>query len=52
MLTIYIIDVEINSNCALNVIISLGPIPCFHLVTRILYMRKLMIQNTTLSDWG
>ena len=28
MLTSYIIDTEINSSSSLNVIISLGPIPC------------------------
>ena len=29
---------EINYNSSLNVIISLGPIPCLHFVTRMLYI--------------
>ena len=29
---------EINYNSSLNVIISLGPIPCLHFVTRMFYI--------------
>ena len=43
MLTFSIIDVEINFISSLNVIISLGPITCFHFATILLYIRKLII---------
>ena len=49
MLTSSIIDVERNYNSSLNVIISLGPIPCFHFFTRMLYTRKVIISKTTTS---
>ena len=38
MLTSYIIDVKRSSNSSFNLIIALEPIPCFHFVTRMLYM--------------
>ena len=38
-----IIDVEINSNSLLNVIILLGPITFLHFVTRMIYIRKVII---------
>ena len=50
ILTGYIIDVEGYSNYYLNVIISLGHIPCLNFFTRMLYMWKLIIANTTMSD--
>ena len=43
MITIYTIDVKIYYNYSLNIIISLGPILCFHSVTRMLYTWKLII---------
>ena len=52
MLNIYIINVERNSSYSLNVIISLGPITCFHFVNIMLYMWKVIITNTNISDWG
>ena len=52
MLTSSIIDAEIIYNHSLNVILSLGPIKCFHLVTKILYIWKLIIAKTTMSEWG
>ena len=52
MLTISIIDVEINSNSSLNLIISIGHIQCFYFVTRMLYIWKVIIEKTTMSDWG
>ena len=50
ILTISIIDVEISSNFSLNLIISLGPTPHFHFVTRMLYTRKVIIANNRISD--
>ena len=47
-----IIDVESIYNYPLNVIISLGPIPCFCLVTRMLYILKVIIEKNTTSDCG
>ena len=47
-----IIDTERNSYSELNVSISLGPIPCFHFVTTMLYTWEVIITNTTMSDWG
>ena len=38
MLISSIIDVERNYNSSLNVIMSIGPIPCFHFDTRMLYI--------------
>ena len=52
MLTSSIIYVERNYNSSLNVIISLGPIPCFNFVTRMLYIRKLIIKKTKMYDCG
>ena len=52
MLTSYTIDAEINYNFSLNVIISLGHNPCFRLVTRTLYISKVIIAKTTMSDFG
>ena len=42
---------EINYNSSLNVIISLGPIPCLHFVTRMLYIWKVIIGETLMSDY-
>ena len=52
MLTSSIIDIERNSNSSLNIIISLGPIPCFHYVTKMLYIWKVIISKTKMSDCG
>ena len=52
ILTSFTTDVEINCNYSLNAIISLEPIPCFHFVTIMLYMWRVIIGNTTMSDWG
>ena len=52
MLTSYIIDVERNYESLLNVIISLGPIPCFHFLTRTLYIWKVIMKKNTISDCG
>ena len=52
MLTSSIIDVIIFSNSSLNEIISLGPIPCFRLVNRILYIWKVIIAKTSMSEWS
>ena len=52
MLTSSIIYAEINPNSSLNVILLLGPIPCFHFVTRFSYIWKLIIAKTTISDRG
>ena len=49
MLNSSIIDVERNYNYLLNVIISLGPIPCFNFVTIMLHIQKLIIAKTTMS---
>ena len=38
MLVSSIIEVERNYNSSLNVIMSIGPIPCFHSGTRMLYI--------------
>ena len=43
MLTSYIIDVERNYNNSLNLIISLGTVPCLHFVTIMVYIRKVII---------
>ena len=45
MLTSSISDILRNSNYSLNLIISLGPIPCLHFVTRIIYIWKVMIEK-------
>ena len=50
MLTSSIIHVEINSNSSLSVTISFIPIPWFHFVTIILYIWKVIILKTTMSD--
>ena len=52
MLTISIIDVERDYNYSLNIILSLGPIPCFHFVTRMLYIRKVIISKNKMYDCG
>ena len=52
MLASFIIDFERNYYYSLNLIISLGPIPCFHFVTRMLYILKLFIAKTTISYCG
>ena len=52
ILTIHINDVERVFNSSLNLIISLVPILCFYFFTRMLYMLKLIIENTKMSDWG
>ena len=52
MLTISIIDVERDYNYSLNIILSLGPIPCFHFVTRMLYIRKVIISKNKMHDCG
>ena len=46
------IDVERNSNYSLNAIISFGNIQCFHFFYRMLYMWKIIISDTKMSDWG
>ena len=43
MLISSIIDVERNSNYSFNVIITIGPVPCFHSDTWMLYIWKLII---------
>ena len=48
----YIIDVEINCNYSLNLIISLEPIPYFYFFTRMLYIWKVIIAKTKMSDCG
>ena len=48
----YIIDVERNYNSSLNVIISIGPIPCLHFDTIMLYISLVIIAKTTMSDYG
>ena len=45
MLVSSIIEVEINSNSPLNVIMSIGTIPCFHFDTRMLYNWKVIIKK-------
>ena len=52
ILTSYIIDVEIISNYSLNVIISSGPIPCFRVVSIMLYIWRVIISINTISDFG
>ena len=47
-----IIDAERNYISSSNAIISLGTIPCFHLVTIMLYIWKVIIAKTTMSDCG
>ena len=49
MLNSYIIDVKRSYNYSLNGIISLGNILCFNLVTRILYIWKVIIAKTAMS---
>ena len=52
MLTSYIIDVEMNYNSSLNIIISLGPIPCFRFVNiNVIYLESNYFK-TTMSDFG
>ena len=50
MLTSSIIDIERKSNYSLNVIISLRPITCFYFVTIMLYILKVMIAKTIMSE--
>ena len=45
MLTSYIMYTERNSNPSFNIVISLGTIPCFNFVTRMLYIWKSMIKK-------
>ena len=52
MLTNSIIYVERNYNSLLNVIISFGPIPFFLFFTRMLYIWKVVISKTTVSECG
>ena len=52
MLTSSIIDGERNYNSSMKVIKSLGPIPCFHFVTRMLYIRKVIISKNKMYDCG
>ena len=52
MLTSSIIYDERNSNFSLNVIVSFGIIPCLHSDSRMLDVWKIVITNTTISDWG
>ena len=52
MLISSIIEVERNSNSSLNINISIGPILCFHIYTRMLYTLKVIIAKTTISDCG
>ena len=49
MLVSSIIEDEIFCNSSLNIILSSGPIPHFHFVTRILYTKKIIIAKTTMS---
>ena len=52
MLVSSIIAIETYTNSSLNLIISLGPISCFHSVTSIIYIQKEIIPRTTTSDCG
>ena len=52
MLTSYIIDVEIIFHFSLNKIISLGPISCFRFVNINLYILKVSIAKTKISNCG
>ena len=45
MLISSVIDVERNYNYLLNIITSLGPIPYFHFVTKMLYIWKVIIEK-------
>ena len=51
MLTSSIIDVDREYNSPLNVIISLGPTTCFHFLTIMLYILKVVIAKTTIPDY-
>ena len=46
------IEDEINYNSSLNVIVSIGPIPCFHFDNKMLNTRKVITAKTTMSDCG
>ena len=47
-----IFSVDKISKISLNVIISFVDIPCFHYVTRFIYIWKEIIAKTTTSDCG
>ena len=50
MLTSCIIDLDLGSDYSLNEFLSLGPIPCFHFCTIMLYIRKVIMAKNTMSD--
>ena len=52
MLSCSIIDVDKDYNISLNISILSGYISFFHFATRILYIRKNIITQTTISDRG
>ena len=52
MLTSSKINEERNSNYSLNVIISLGTITSFYFVTILLYILKVNLAKTAMSEWG
>ena len=45
MLTIYIIDAERVSNYSFNIIILIVNITCFHFITKILYIWRVIIEK-------
>ena len=52
ILTSSIIDVERISSSSMNVTISFGHIPCFYFVIRILYIWRVIISKTKMSNWS
>ena len=50
ILTSSVIYFEIISNSPSNEVMSLGPILCLHFVTRIVFILKVIIAKTTMSE--